>query len=244
MMHLPEGHLKYFTLSVWPAHRIGCVHWYKPLCSWDFTLSCRFLYFLEEKKKKVEDMLDRDYWHKRQKAQTLCWSQIAVQSLWPSWRVSNQKFWNGVVNLPGRLMSSVLDKEGNYVLSLLWDVLGNLGHILESMEGIKCRVEPADKCATGFSLYLLWEAGQLHRKIFDCWQRAYNIIMLIWLFLKTSSPLLSISFIRFFLQIIVTIILSRHWYNGCSLICHLFMWQVGLAKQLGKRTAFLIGVRK
>lgn len=164
MMHLPEGHLKYFTLSVWPAHRIGCVHWYKPLCSWDFTLSCRFLYFLEEKKKKVEDMLDRDYWHKRQKAQTLCWSQIAVQSLWPSWRVSNQKLWNGVMNLPGRLMSSVLDKKGNYVLSLLWDVLGNLGHILESMEGIKCRVEPADKCATGFSLYLLWEAGQLHRK--------------------------------------------------------------------------------
>lgn len=125
-------------------------------------------------------MLDRGYCHERESSDTVLeWDSSAVFPLWPSWRVSNQKLWNGVMNLPGRLMSSLLGKKVNHVLSLLWAVLGNLSHILESVEGRKCRGEPVDKCVTEFGLYMLREAGQLHREIFDCWQRAYKIIMLI-----------------------------------------------------------------
>lgn len=176
------------------------------------------------------------------------WDSSAVFHRWPSRRVSNQRLWNGAMHLPGRLMSSLLGKKFNHVLSLLWAVLGNLSRILGSVEGRKCRMEPVDKCITGFGLYILREAGQLRRKIFDCWQRSLCLFFIIQnhyaYFWKPHLHFSVFLLLDFFLQITVTIILPRHWYNGCRSICHLFMWQVGLTKQLGKRTAFLIGVRR
>lgn len=112
MMHLPEGRLKPFTQRVWPAHRIGCVHWYKSQFLGFHTILQVFVFSGREKEEGGEHVRQRLLVQETESSDTVLeWDSSAVFLLWPSCRVSNQKLWNGAMNFPGRLMSSLLGKK-------------------------------------------------------------------------------------------------------------------------------------